>query len=185
MRGRRLALLALIPMLVLGSAACGADGPSSASTPTSKKTDEASAMRAFAKCMRENGVNMSDPVQDGGGIRIEVKEGQGDGPEKHKAAEAKCRHLQPNGGEPPKMSAEQVAKMREHAKCMRQHGIDMPDPDENGRVTIKRTNKPGSSGGSNSVSVGGDPRSQKFKDADKACRHLRPKLGPPEKGNGS
>ncbi|GAA2112105.1 hypothetical protein [Actinomadura alba] len=183
MRRRKLALPAMIPMLVLGLSACGANGLTGNAAPQSKKTDEITAMRNFAKCMRDNGVNMADPVQDGnGGIRIEAKGGKGEGPEKHEAAEAKCRHLQPNGGEPPKLSAEQLAQAREHSKCMREHGINMPDPDEQGRVMVKRTAEPGSGG--KSERLGDDPDSQKFKDANKACRHLRPKGGPDEKGNG-
>ena len=181
MRRRNLALPAMIPLLVFGLAACGADGKGNAAAPN-KKADDIAAMRNFAKCMRQNGVNMADPVEDGRGVRVQVDGDKDMTPEKQRAAEAACRHLAPNGGEPPKMSAEQVAQAREHAKCMREHGIDMPDPDDQGRITIKRTAKPGSGG---KHAVGGDPNSQKFKDADKACRHLRPKLGPPEKGNGT
>jgi hypothetical protein len=52
-------------------------------------------------------------------------------------------------------SAEELDKMRQQAKCMREHGIDMPDPDPTGK------------GG---VSLGGpadDPA--KFEAAAKAC----------------
>jgi hypothetical protein len=171
MRRQRLVLLALLPVLILGLAACGGIGKGNGA-PQSKKTDEITAMRNFAKCMRANGVNMSDPVQEGGGSGVQLQGDKGDGPEKMKAAEAKCRHLQPNGGNPPKQSPEQIAAARKHSKCMREHGINMPDPDDQGRVTVKMTAKPGSSG---KVSVGGDPNSQKFKDADKACRHLAPR----------
>jgi hypothetical protein len=174
MRRQRLALLAVIPVLVVGLAACGGNGAKGNAAPQSKKTDEITAMRNFAKCMRANGVNMSDPVQEGGGSRVEVKGDKNMTPEKEQAAQAKCRHLQPNGGEPPKQSPEQIAAMRKFSKCMREHGINMPDPDDQGRVTVKQTAKAGSGG---QYSVGGDPNSQKFKDADKACRQFAPRGG--------
>jgi hypothetical protein len=55
--------------------------------------------------------------------------------------------------------------MRAMAKCMREHGVDMPDPDENGRVTIRRKATDGS---------GMNPDSPTFKAADKACRKYAP-----------
>lgn len=102
-------------------------------------TDE-DKMREFAKCMREQGIDLPDPKPapggGQGGVMIEVN---GDGPEsaKIKAANEKCRPLLPNGGKPPKLSPEDLDKMREHAKCLREHGLDVPDPDpENPGVMI-------------------------------------------------
>ncbi|RSM46149.1 hypothetical protein DMB66_50170 [Actinoplanes sp. ATCC 53533] len=46
------------------------------------------------------------------------------------AASRKCREFLPNGGEPAKMSAEDIAKRRDFAKCVRENGLpDFPDPD--------------------------------------------------------
>src|SRR5205823_10407657 len=53
------------------------------------------------------------------------------------------------------------------ARCMREHGIDMPDPDTGGAggaVTI--------GGGPNSDRSQMDAEMQKFTDADKACREM-------------
>jgi hypothetical protein len=92
-----------------------------------------------------------------------------------KAAEAKCRHFQPNGGKPIKLKPEDLAKMRAMAKCMREHGVDMPDPDENGRVTVTRKVAGG---------PGMNPDSPTFKAADKACRKYAPgRIG--QQGNSS
>ncbi|MFG1997657.1 hypothetical protein ACGFNU_00750 [Spirillospora sp. NPDC048911] len=183
MRRQTLAALAMVPMLALCLPACGGNGGTANAQPSSKKTDQLSAMRAFAKCMRDNGIDMPDPQTDGsGGIKVEVraeKAGKGDGPEKMKAAEAKCRHLQPNGGKPPKLSREEVAKMRAFAKCMREHGIEMPDPDDSGMIQHKVESKGGRA--PQKESIGENPESQKFKAADKACAHLRPMRD--EKGN--
>src|SRR6266536_123356 len=58
----------------------------------------------------------------------------------------------------------------EFAKCMRQHGIDMPDPkfDANGRMSITVNGKAGASGG---------PDDPKFKAAQQACEHYLPGAG--------
>ncbi|GAA2614567.1 hypothetical protein SMC26_24340 [Actinomadura fulvescens] len=186
MRRQTLAALAMVPMLALCLPACGGDGGGGANAlPSSKKTDELTAMRAFAKCMRDNGINMSDPQTDGsGGVMTKVEGGskeKGDSPDKMKAAEAKCRHLQPDGGKPPKRNPEEIAKMRAFAKCMRERGIDMPDPDDNGRIERKVENK-GKGGGPKEESIGANPESPKFQAAEKACGHLQPKR-PDEKGN--
>ncbi|MFC0540256.1 hypothetical protein [Kutzneria chonburiensis] len=58
-------------------------------------------------------------------------------------------------------------KIRGYAKCMRDHGVDMPDPDPNG----------GRLGG-----VKGDPNDPKVKTAMEACKSLLPNggaAGPP------
>jgi hypothetical protein len=94
-------------------------------------------MRDFAKCMREHGVNMADPQAgpDGGGVSLEVHPGEED---KVKTAQEACKHLMPNGGAPPKLDAQQLDELRKQAQCMREHGVDMADPDPNNPgVTIK------------------------------------------------
>jgi hypothetical protein len=82
------------------------------------------------------------------------------GEEKLKAAESKCRRLMPNGGKPPKPNPEQLAKMRNESKCMRENGVPaFPDPDpETGGIQIK-----GEKGGAL------DPDSPAFKKAQKKC----------------
>jgi hypothetical protein len=94
-------------------------------------------MRDFAKCMREHGINMADPQSgpDGGGVSLEVHPGEED---KVKAAQEACKHLMPNGGAPPKLDAQQLDELRKQAQCMREHGVDMADPDPNNPgITIK------------------------------------------------
>jgi hypothetical protein len=56
------------------------------------------------------------------------------------AAMEKCRKLLPNGGEPPKASAEDLAKARDYAKCIRENGLPgFPDPDaETGAFRLDR-----------------------------------------------
>jgi hypothetical protein len=86
-------------------------------------------MREFTKCMRDNGVDMPDPDQDSGGVRLDaIEEGSPELEKMTKAHEACKQHL-PNGGEMRELTPEEKDKMRKDAKCMREHGIDWPDPD--------------------------------------------------------
>ncbi|MDN3352483.1 hypothetical protein [Actinomadura sp. DC4] len=163
---RRQTLAVLIAVLALAPAACGGGG---SKDPVAKAAASRSAeignQRKFAQCMRENGVNMSDPSGSGGATRIQVNGEPGkNGPEKLKAAEEKCRKFQPNGGKPVQLKPEELAKMRAMAKCMRANGVDMPDPDADGRITITGSgkNNPG-------------PENPKFQAAQKACRQYAPK----------
>jgi hypothetical protein len=54
------------------------------------------------------------------------------------------------------------------ARCMRQHGIDMPDPDANGGIDM--------------TGAGVDPDGPKFKAAQQACQQYQPKGSKPTQG---
>lgn len=175
MRRKAVAALILAPALTLGVPACGPEHKQA--DPKARAAGDVEKMRAFARCMRANGVDMPDPETDGnGGIRIRVKASGGSGTAKlgandktMKAAQAKCGHLMPNGGKPIKPKPEELAKMRAFSRCMRQHGVDMPDPNPDGGIVMKR-------GGGQSAKAGPEgvnPDSQAFKDADKACAQYR------------
>jgi hypothetical protein len=88
---------------------------------------------AFAKCMRDNGVDMPDPKEGpDGAVELGVR---GAGPDDPAFATAyeKCRGKLPNGGVHT-MSPGQRQKQLEFAKCMRDNGIaDYPDPPADGR----------------------------------------------------
>ncbi|MEJ2853840.1 MULTISPECIES: hypothetical protein [unclassified Saccharothrix] len=105
-------------------------GPTSSSSaaPEDGARDE-DKVREFAKCMREQGVDMPDPeVAGDGGITMRV-EGGDLGMEEMKAAEEACKQYLPNGGEMRKPTPEEMDRMREEIKCLREKGIDVPDPD--------------------------------------------------------
>jgi hypothetical protein len=98
----------------------------------------------YARCMRDHGIDMPDPGAEGQ-TRIEI-----DDPDAWEAAEEECRPIIEEvvgTFEPP--SEEEQARMREQAlefsKCMREHGIDMPDPEfsEDGGMTINVENDGG------------------------------------------
>jgi hypothetical protein len=138
----RLAVLAGMFALVTacsGPADDGGDGVASISdenTPSSSAAagdegDDYDKMLAYAKCMREHGVDVKDPEPPGsgagsGGIGISVD--GADGKAKIDKANAACKHLMPNGGEPEKPSAEELDQARQTAKCLREHGIEVKEP---------------------------------------------------------
>jgi hypothetical protein len=93
-------------------------------------------MRAYAKCMREHGIDMKDPDPNssgGGGISVdsEAEKQQVD------KANAACKHLMPNGGEGEKPTAEDLDQARKTAKCLREHGIEVKEPTmENPNISV-------------------------------------------------
>src|SRR3954454_6812305 len=108
-------------------AACGADEPS-----TSGNNDAADAKQAmldYARCMREHGVDMPDPQFEGNRVRMT-------GPRnvdrtKMRAADKACASIR-DSVKPPELSDEQREEFKRaalaNARCMREHGLDFPDP---------------------------------------------------------
>lgn len=148
--------------------ACGTEEPSSDSG--DRRTEAREAMLAFAKCMRDQGIDMPDPQFDGGRVMQRGPEGRVS-PEKMRKADEACREYREEI-EPPELSPEQQQEMKEgalaHAKCMREHGLeDFPDPtfDENGGAQIRIG--PGTAL---------DPDDPDFKAAEEACRDELPDL---------
>jgi hypothetical protein len=144
-------LLGLLLALALAVAACDggdADKPSGvaslggSATPTTSGSnagggkDPSNDLRqllAWARCMRQHGINLPDPQLSGsgdGGITQKVPRGDGKGPNdpKFKAAEQACKQYQPDGGQPGRPSPQEQQEALAFARCMRQHGINMPDP---------------------------------------------------------
>ena len=195
-----LAALGLLMLLVL-TACSGATGSPGVATlvdpsaspdasPTASLDPEA-AMQAFTACMREHGVDIQSAAVsagDGSGgntgpVTNTSKGAAGDKPrsidkDAFAAAERACKSLLPQGGvngPGGEIDPEFQDKMLAFAKCMRDHGIDMPDPQFGS--------------GGNTVTIGGpddgsgdgpklDPESKAFQDAQTACGSLLPgKLG--------
>lgn len=135
--------------VLLAGAACGSgsDGPDVASanggpvaaTPSATVTagDRTEQLRQFAQCMRDNGVAMNDPQpgQAGGGLGG-LASGLDPNDPALRAAFTACQSKLPNGGQPPKLNAEQAQAFRVFAQCMRDHGIDLPDPAADGTLQL-------------------------------------------------
>ena len=86
--------------------------------------------------MRDRGVEVETGPDGSGGVAINLGETD---PQKAQAAEKECRHhmegVSPPEGAPrmsPEERAKQLDQMLLFARCMREHGIDFPDPREDG-----------------------------------------------------
>lgn len=123
---RAVAALAVVASAVLLTA-CGASSSSSATAGGS--TQYAKAL-AYAQCMRAHGVpNYPDPNSNG---QIIPPSGAANAGSKQTglAAQAACRHLQPNGEQGGSNgSAASTSYYLAYARCMRTHGEpNFPDP---------------------------------------------------------
>ncbi len=175
--------LALVAALSLALVACGSEqgdgvatlqgGEDPSSSPSaSPSVDPEDALADFAQCMRDNGIeDFPDPtIGEDGGITIGVGGGGGGPPsdaDREQIADAMdaCQELLPRGEGPGQISPEDQAAfqdaMVEYAQCMRDHGIDMPDPDFSGNGGF--------------IQQGGDgidPQDSDFQVADEACRPI-------------
>ena len=187
---RRVTLLGLglALALALALAACGtpADGDQVASlsggdaTTTTKGTgddgkDPQQQAIDFARCMREHGVDMPDPeVDDQGRVRVRIGAG-GDGrrpdPKKLEEAQKACGGLMGGGDGPGQIDPAARDAMVSFARCMREHGVDMPDPTGDGLLMRRGEGGP-------------DPESEEFQQAENACDHHLAELGRPERESG-
>lgn len=128
----------LASLLLVGLAGCSPDTDSGAATAEDKQ-----AGLKFAQCMRENGVPaFEDPAFDENG-EMELRFPSGTDPKTVEPAQDKCKRYLPGGGEPEKVTAEDVKKFQAYAKCMRENGMPgYPDPDEQGRSRFENGKEP-------------------------------------------
>ncbi len=167
-----LILLALALLVAMALAACGGasgdTGVASANSGTgqpsaspSSTTSAAEQVRKYAQCLRDHGIDVSDPDTGagGGGLKVESRD-----PAKMDAAQKACQKYAPgSGGANSRPDPQALARARRFSQCMRDHGVpDFPDPDPNGggiRVSGTR--------GSDLT-----PDNPTFKKAEQACQSL-------------
>lgn len=153
------------------------DGNGASSGEELTDAEREDAMLEFTECMRDHGVDMPDPEVaegpgGGGGAIAITNEANGPGDtEAFEAANEACGDILSDVfGDAPQMSPEEEAEMRDNmlafAECMRDHGIDMPDPefDSGGGAFSVRVGEPGAGGV--------DPSDPDFEDAQEACQDL-------------
>jgi hypothetical protein len=139
----------------------GADKPTG--TTRAGGSDDRQAALNYARCMRQHGIDMPDPKFDAQGhVAIQNPPGVGPDSPKFKAAQQACQKYLPSGGQPTRPDPQEQQQMLAFARCMRQHGIDMPDPKPNGGIDANAAN-------------GANPDSPKFKAAERACQQYEPK----------
>jgi hypothetical protein len=167
-------------------AACGggSNGPAVAGTgsPTSPKssTDQPAkgSPLAYAKCMRSHGVpDFPDPKSNG---ELQLSAGPGsdlgpDAPQFQKAQRA-CRSLLPAPPTPAQQSKDYNQGLK-FAKCMRSHGVALPDPPPPGHAPTTSSSTAGNQGP--------DPNSPLFQAAQRACRSVAPGGGGSGNAGGS
>ena len=166
MRTTRRSTTLTLGLSLLALAACGDGGAGTGGTGADQSAKRKDATLAYARCMREQGIDMPDPKTDENGMLVIEGGGPDTGtrrdPDFEKADGACRKHLL--SALPPKLDEEQQKEFKqralEHARCMREEGIDFPDP----RI---------GEGGEVSVEIGGesgiDPASPKFQAAQKKC----------------
>jgi hypothetical protein len=114
-------------------------------------------MIRFAQCMRDNGVPDFPDPKDGN-----MNLPNGADPQKVAAAQEKCKHLLPNGGQPRKTDPQQMEQLRKFAQCMRDNGIkNFPDPTDQGLAL-------------DPSKLGISPNDPKFTAAQQACSKYQP-----------
>ena len=133
----------------------------------SASLDPETARLEFARCMREHGIDLPDPGAGGGGP-VTIGGTGIDMEEMQEAMEACNSILGDAFGAPTEIDPEMQDKMLEFAQCMRDNGVDFPDPDvsgNGGRITI---------GGPGGI----DPSSKEFQAAQDACQSILGEFGP-------
>jgi hypothetical protein len=159
-----LALPIAVASIVL--AACG--GSDSTGDSGDTEADRREAALKFARCMREHGIDMPDPkFGPGGNVGIEISGGRAGKLAINRAEEACSKYLEDVRG--PELSPAQEREFRENAlkfaRCMREQGIDMPDPTfSEGRVQMR-------------APAGGGPENPRFQEAESKCSKYQPKAG--------
>jgi hypothetical protein len=181
-------LAGLVLGLVLALAACGAahdgdrvaslSGAGATTTTTGGKPgaarDPQQAAVDFARCMRRHGIDMPDPVvDDQGRVKARIDPGgRRPDPAKLEAAQRACGDLMGGGDGDRQLDPAARDAMVAFARCMRQHGIDMPDPTGDGLLLRRDDDR------------GPDPESDAFQAAERACDHHLANLGRPQRESG-
>ena len=133
--------------------------------------------------MRDHGVDMPDPDTPAAvAVRVTISGGPNSNMD---AAMEACKDKLPNGGTPPSLNPQQQEQLREFAQCMRDHGVDMPDPDPNSgalRITQSgagagpRSGRPDLQGGAGGVPGQAARRERRHRDQRRRRRRQRPRL---------
>lgn len=143
---RSLAPLLATGLAALSLAACGSSSPSSGASDEEKRL-------AFEDCLRDQGIQVQSSAE-GTAIRTDAKSSAGGSAPDPQRAMRTCHKK--TGWAPREPSAAEKAEFRDEAlrmaRCMRAHGVDMPDPKADGAMLMRA-----------------DPNSATFARAQKAC----------------
>jgi hypothetical protein len=150
MRKKDWLVVAALVLCAFAPVACGGGASSSGGNGASEEEEAL----AFTECLRAHGVEVEDPKPGQKNIVLP----EGGGPASRKALAA-CKGKLGNAGQ--ELSAEEGEQFREgwlaFAKCVREHGVDMGDPEFLGPGKVHLDNN------------GIDPSSPAFVAAREAC----------------
>src|SRR5689334_15028256 len=125
---RTLLITAAVPLLLLvgGGGAVASAAPTLAPmTDPSPSDDPEERIRQFVDCLRDNGVDLPDPAESDGVVRIEI------GAEEKEALDdafEACDDYAPAPGHPVELDPATRAQIEEFHDCLREHGVDLPHP---------------------------------------------------------
>lgn len=139
-KGQGVRVLSLVPLLLSGVllTACSGGSSNAADPGGASPTSAKDRGLAFAKCMRENGVEkFPDPGGDGRSQIFGKSSGiDPKSPEFKKAMEA-CKDLFPQAEGPKDGKPADLAKARVWAQCIRDHGVpEFPDAEVDGNTAV-------------------------------------------------
>ncbi|MET9436174.1 hypothetical protein [Streptomyces sp. NPDC006551] len=146
----------LAALSLLLTTACSGEKPEATGVSgEGKKADQALEHR---KCLREQGLDVPEPKPGEEGVGLTIG-GDGMSKEKMEKAFKACRD-KGGAGMGKELTQADKDKMVEYARCMRENGVDMPDPKfEGGGVTAARPMPQGA-------------EREKFEKANKACESV-------------
>jgi hypothetical protein len=155
--------VAILAAVLSLTTACGSSGnPQAGASPSSNPADRAV---VFAQCMRQHGVQVSDPNQ-GGGVSVP---GNVDAGTLNTAREACAKYDVKTGGAGE--SAAQQDRNLKLAACLRRHGLNVPDPKPGQGLMIGGTGSDhGSGSGSGGSGQAPQPDPAKEQQALRACQ---------------
>jgi hypothetical protein len=140
-------------------AACGGgDGSGGGGKSDQEKFQEAALKHA--ECMRRHGIDVPDPKQGGGLVTNDESVPPDEMDRVMRACDKEVGKMPA-----PKLSEKEQREFREaalkHSRCMRKHGIDMPDPKFGPNGTVQIEIKPGQG-----------PDDPAFQAAEQKCQKL-------------
>jgi hypothetical protein len=128
----KLATVLLVGALTIACGSAG-DDPDPGGTSTAGSFEDY--QLAFAKCMREHGIDMPDPSADGS-VKIPAVKDMTAFTEASDACQEKLGQPPAPDGQAPKSDEERLAEMVKTAECFRAHGVEVPDPKPGETLTI-------------------------------------------------
>ncbi|MGW7416868.1 hypothetical protein [Streptomyces sp. NPDC054863] len=159
--------MGLTSLAVLATACAGSADSGGSDKPDSSKSDQAAGSGGLStsgkdddravkhrQCLRKQGLKVPDPKPGESGVGITL--GEGSSKETLEKAMKACAGTSPGGPGGGRMTQADKDKGIKHARCMRENGFNMPDPDYEG-------------GMARAMKIPKGEELKKFEKASKAC----------------